>query len=368
MKTLIRTLTICITANLIIAGFVRAQDATKEQAAKTREEAIAAAELAVKETQQQANEEKKNAEVLARQLKDLQKLQDFDFTVPTPAPFGISTSGSFIGMNSAGSVLVIPDTQINIEDVVGIDEDMNVMSRIFEQNLGKENLYSSQHWPFTGLPGHYGGVFMNSGGSQNMYLQGYGAVFMLKVDFPLSPLPSAQKEDEEKQQADENVDQVWVQTKQQIYEPQNIRTKSKQKRPEVEYDAEKVENLKTTIIESLKHASNIRALKPDESVIVVVTGYNESIGSSMTTVMVKGDKTKTQTFTTNASPDSKQPVTAKLVIRTKKSDIDEFAGGGINLEQLRGRVQIISCPFVGNYTENSLVLPTSRSSGYGEPF
>ncbi|MHC4324465.1 MAG: hypothetical protein ACYSUX_09350, partial [Planctomycetota bacterium] len=37
--------------------------------------------------------------------------------------------------DSAGTVLVIPSEQTRTEDILAINEDMNVMSRIFEKNL-----------------------------------------------------------------------------------------------------------------------------------------------------------------------------------------------------------------------------------------
>ncbi len=360
MKTLIRTITICIVINLAMAGFAQAQESSSTNQA----EDIAAAELALKEAQKQEDKEQANVEVMLRQLKDLQKSENFDFTIPMPTPtphIAMSSSGGFHHMGSDNSALIIPNTQINAEDIVGINQDLNVMSQIFNQKLNRENL-SSRNRMFTGV-WSYGGLLGGSSSTQTMYLQGYGAIFMMNVDFPLSPLPSAEEE-QEKQEVKEDVDPVWEQTKKQIYEPQDVRRKSKQERPVIEYDPEKVEDLKDTLIESLKHAANIRALTSDESVILTVTGNSEYFNSSTTIVMTtKGNKT--QTITTPGSAEVGQTATAKLVIRAKKSDIDAFANANINLEQFREKVQIISCPYVDSHKEKSLVLPAKRSSGYG---
>ena len=362
MKTLIRTITICTAVNLMIVGFVHAQDVTNESPSKAED--IAAAELAVREAQDKANSEQANVEVMLRQLKDLQKSENFDFTVPMPAPaphIAISSSGGFHHMGPGGSALIIPNTQMNTEDIVGINQDLNVMSEIFNQKLNQENLSSRRMFP--GVWSNYGGLLGGSSSTQTMYLQGYGAIFMMNVDFPLSPLPSAEEE-QEKQEVKEDVDPVWEKTRKQIYEPQDVRKKSRYEKPEIEYDPEKVEDLKDTLIESLKHAANISALTSDESVVLMVTGNSEYFDSSTTIVMTtKGNKT--QTITTPGSATVGQTATAKLVIRAKKSDIDAFANANINLEQFREKVQIISCPYVGSQAEKSLVLPAKRSSGYG---
>lgn len=365
MKTLIRTITICIAVNLMIAGIVRAQDATNEPSSQAED--IAAAELAIKEKQKQADKEQETVEALKLQLQELTKLQDPDFPFPVPTPvvpeISISTSGHIRHKQLGSSAHIIPSTQMNVEEIIGINEDMNVMSRIFDQSLNQKNLTRS--WTYAGAYGSYSnfsGFFGGGSSTQSMYIQGYGALFMMNVDFPLSPLSNVQEEQE--QQTEEDVDPVWEDTRRQIYEPQDIRRKSKQKRPEIEYDAEKVENLKTTLIKSLKHAVNIRALKSDESVILTITGNSEFFDSLATVVMVKDNKTKT--ITTPSSADAEQSATAKLVIRAKRSDIDAFANADINLEQFREKVQILSCPYVGDYTDSSPMPTTRRTSRISE--
>jgi hypothetical protein len=316
MKTLIRTITVFITLNLITAGFTLAQPTpTPPEPAE-----VEAVEIAAKEAQERAKAVQKHMESLHLNL-------------------GMSLPGS-----GAGTVLVIPTSEMKTEELVTIIEDMTVMSRILERQLGQEQ---PKHMWFTG--GRFNGdIFGQSSMSETMYLQDYGALFLKKFDFPLSPGPAMQEE--EKETTEEGVDLVWEQMKKDIYEPQENRRR-REKRPEEKYDAEKVENLKTDLIKALKHASNIRSLKPDESVIITVTG---SSASSKTTgiaiagrglVLKQNNDNKSVSIVTPNTPligDWGTSSSTLLIIRAKKSDIDAFAEGDSDIDKFRQRVQIFT--------------------------
>jgi DUF971 family protein len=296
-------------------------------------------------------------------------------TVPAPVPPAptsvqtlgkqldslISLSDPFSFTNRAGKgnmILVIPSEQTKTEDLIAINEDMNVMSRIFEKNLEQGNITSRSMFVHTRdvyLP------LIGSGRSeiQSMYLQGYGALFMMKVDFPLSPSPDAQEQEQQGTEKQQQGDSVWKQTKLEMYEPQRVNTSRRSEKQQVKYDPEKVENLKTTIIKTLKHAANIRSLKPDESVILTVTGGGQSNGTQITAINVAG---KNQLLVTQKSADGKSNVKiingntlddidlssqTVLVIRAKRSDIDTFAKGELDLDQFRTHVQMFTYPYLG---------------------
>ncbi len=80
----------------------------------------------------------------------------------------------------------------------------------------------------------------------------------------------------------------------------------------------------------MKHAANIRALKPDESVILTVIG---KAGQSATSVFVG---TKTGFLPPRI-----------LTIRAKKSDIDAFAEGKLSFDQFHQKTQLLSYPYLG---------------------
>ncbi|MFZ2148092.1 MAG: hypothetical protein WAV28_12805 [Sedimentisphaerales bacterium] len=252
-----------------------------------------------------------------------------------------------------GNVLVIPTAEIMPQDMVTMMEDMNVMCRIFDKKLAESHLI-----PEMSL-GSRGRLTMAlSQGSRSieaMYVQGYGALFLTKVDFPLSPPPKAQEEKETKEE-DVDVDPVWEQMKQEIYAPEEVgRGRSTGERQEEKYDAGKVEGLKETLIKSLKHAANIRNLKPDESVILTVTGKgSQSAGVTIQPIGRPGQilvqdmyKRTTSIVKEPSLSDIGFSSPTVLVIRAKKSDIDAFAKEQLSFDQFSQKTQLISYPYLG---------------------
>jgi hypothetical protein len=345
MKTLIRTIIVLIALNLITAGF-----------------ALAQVEEAPAQIQQPS------ATNVSQVQNDINQLISRSVSLST----GRRTAGT------SNTVFVIPSQEIKTEEILTINEDINVMSRIFEDKLNQVRLdRSNVNWSFTGgrwmsdSYGRYLGFGSNRTGC--MYLQGYGALFLMNVDFPLSAPPEAEKQQEEKPEK-ENVDKVWEETRQQIYEPQETRRTGRgAERQEVKYDAEKVEKLKTTLIESLKHAANIRILKPDESVVLSITGSGVSSDKIVSMVDIpgtdqilvvqeKGGSKVTKVYKGGLPGDLQLSSPTVLVIRAKKSDIDGFAKGSLNLDSFRQRVQILSYPLLGENVAgagSSMIIPST---------
>ncbi len=293
----------------------------------------------------------------AKQTQDLQRL------MRTPRSTGtINTFGS-----NPDNILIIPKEEIKLEDFKTIDEDINVMSRIFNNELSKNGIITSNYdlmpWnnPYgiltsTGLSTRRDDNLFN-----NMYLQGYGALFMIRVNFPLSAPPEAQEQPEEPNIGE--VDQVWQQTKEQIYEPQVASAYSyigAAENLDVKYDAQKVENLKKTLITALKHASNIRALKPDESVIIRITGVGQTINAALpisggTAIAYSGRTSRSSGIATRTIPQSNANRTQfpeSLLIRAKKSDIDAYAEDKLNFDKFREKVQVFSYPILDGNSDN----------------
>jgi len=105
--------------------------------------------------------------------------------------------------------------------------------------------------------------------TEAIYMQGYGVVFLMEVNFAFSsPLKPEEQEDEE---TAEQVDPTWQRARQQLFSPQAPRPGmpgfSGQGPGLVKFD-----QLKGELIETLKHAANIRNLTPDEWVILTVIG------------------------------------------------------------------------------------------------
>jgi len=110
---------------------------------------------------------------------------------------------------------------------------------------------------------------------RSLYLEGYGALFLLNVGIPLLPPPAKAEPQKEKSPVDSN----WDQARQELY---GQRTEGKTVTgPVKEYSEEKVNRLKDALLEALKNATNIRNLKPNDSVTVCVFGGASAGRSSL---------------------------------------------------------------------------------------
>ncbi|MCP4260104.1 MAG: hypothetical protein GY774_21700 [Planctomycetes bacterium] len=272
-----------------------------------------------------------------------------------------------------GKVLVIPTAQIQPQDMVTLMEDMTVMCRIFDKSLERSLLRRGA--PLLGRVTFRDPFSLGSRSMGAMYIQGYGALFMRTVDFPLLPPPETEEKEDTKV---EDADPVWEQMKQEIFSPEQAARRAPD-RQEKKYDAEKVENLKTTLIKALEHAANIRGLKPDESVILTITGSGISSNSVKVTaipghnqVMVTyKDKNKnvTKLLDSPSLNDLGISTPTVLTIRAKKSYIDALAEGKIDFDKFEQKIQLLTYPSLGenlNRGSSPYFLP-SGSTGYSWP-
>jgi hypothetical protein len=252
--------------------------------------------------------------------------------------------------SGSGAVLVIPAAQMKVEDLAAITTDMSIMSRIFDKKLSQARLTTRGSWPgFDSLAT----LGRSSGAIEAIYLEGYGALFLMKVNVLLSPPPETQQE---KETEEEDTDPLWTETIQEMYAPQEVNTRRRRgDRPEEKYDAEKVEDLKETLIKTLKHAANIRNLKPDESVILTVIGKaGQSAGVTIKAITIRGeylildkDKRTTSIVKAPSLSDIGFSSPAVLTIRAKKADIDAFAKGTLIFNQFSQKILLLSYSYLG---------------------
>jgi hypothetical protein len=311
-KTLKQTIIVCVVINLTMTGFTFAQDVVSNEALKEKALAVRKEADAVRK---EADAVRKEASIVA----DMARI-----SIP-----GWQYSRS-------GSILVIPAAEMKVENLAAVTEDMSVMSRIFDNKISQANLTTEQGKWFTQ---RYNWLVQGGGSTtEAIYLEGYGALFLLRVNMLLSAPPAPQQE-EKTEEAD--TDPVWAQMRRQMYEPQEARRSRTDDRPEEKYDAEKVETLKTNLIKTLKHAANIRALKSDQLVILTVIGDGSRSGANITRSYIYGRRTDSRRIVQTlpeVEADSLQPTV--LTICAKKSDIDAFAKGEIDYDQFRKRTGI----------------------------
>ncbi|NQT00802.1 MAG: hypothetical protein HQ580_02135, partial [Planctomycetes bacterium] len=172
------------------------------------------------------------------------------------------------GRTGSRKVLVIPATDIEAENLVAITEDLQVMSHIFDERFKK--------------PQEIKGVFVDFGdffgrdrrSTEAIYIQDYGVLFLMEVNFVFSPAPKPKEQ--EAQETEEYVDPDWQRAKQKLFSPKGFGGSDFV--PEEKYSADKIEQIKTELIRTLKHTANIRNLHPDEWIILTVIGKGRQAG------------------------------------------------------------------------------------------
>jgi hypothetical protein len=237
------------------------------------------------------------------------------------------------GAKSSSRSLAIQTSDVDREKVDAIEEDLSVMARILQKTA--RSLREDDRFNAMGLELD-AAAFGSASGARNIYLEGHGALFLLRVEYPLvgprentepnpqEPPPSSIW-DEEREAflgANQNGDHEIFTVRRGRSEP---------------YDEARVEGLKTSLLDALKHASNIRHLAPQEYVTVVVQGGDATTSSSGgTRVRKEKDKEKDKEKENRGNNDfatsrrTIQKGESVMTIRVKKSDIDAFAAGKID--------------------------------------
>ena len=254
---------------------------------------------------------------------------------------------SAIGPISSRGVLVVPANEIKAQDIAEITEDMQVMSLILDERFKETRRVQGV---FTDFGDFFG---RDNRQTEAIYLQGYGVLFSMEVNFAFSTPPKPQGQ--ETKQPAENVDSTWQRARQQVFSPGDPRGPGGSGSSE-EYNSQMVEELKRDLITTLKHAANIRGVQPDEWIILTVIGGGRqsrgvyggggymmggmggSSASSGGGMMGGGMGGMMGGGMGGFDEMSVSPATV-LTIRTKKSDIDAFAGGQQDFEQFRRKVQ-----------------------------
>jgi hypothetical protein len=256
--------------------------------------------------------------------------------------------------------LLIPSAGLKPDQLAEIHEDMQIMSRILDKALGgggpatyvysRGDVDPTTADPFS-IPAYPSAATtfrsLLAGPAKCMeaiYLEGFGALFVTRVDFPLAPVKTGWAPPPKP--AEES---VWEQTK---LELRGVTRASQAMRASgydhyyrssgraQEYDAEKVSQLQKTLLETLGHASNIRGLKAEDSVAVAVLGSEvkgpvdvQFILMSETDQTRVGGRSTSRVITTRPTA---------LTIRLKKSDVDAFAQDELSFDELRKKATILA--------------------------
>ena len=269
---------------------------------------------------------------------------------PVPNPFGQNRIQPLIARGAAaGKPLVIRSSNPEPKEEANLEEDLAVMAHIFDKSL--EDLPGGQPHEFkaAGID-----VFFTPAQSpmRCFYLDGYGAVFLLNVSFPLVPPP--QKVEHEKPAGDS----AWTEAQEELFgQPSEGRFVAWATE---EYSEEKVNRLKDLLFDTLKNATNIRGVKADDSVSVVVFGGSSSTrakakaAAKRAVVARDGDMMLWQ----EGEGQGRQTM---LTVRVKKADVDAYAKGKLNAEEFQKRAKLTAY----NSGTGATVFGGEAGFGYG---
>jgi hypothetical protein len=245
-------------------------------------------------------------------------------------------AGAFNLMQAGGAPsrsLVIFSSDAEPKKSAEISEDLAVMSKIVEDSFPEEVLRD----PMRKVLGIHIGM-QEGQNSRNFYLEDYGVVFFQTVTLPLLP---AEKPEAKKEKKSEPEDSTWEEARQELFGRKRAPGSTVKVRGvrQLEYDGGKVEKLKESLIGSLRNATNIRHLKPQESVTIVISSPTGSVpneeGEEDHLELRVGDG---ETFLFNSGPIEGERAT--MVIRAKKSDIDEFARKKQDVNDFKKKVSV----------------------------
>ena len=267
---------------------------------------------------------------------------------------------------AGGNVLVIPTVDVAPQKFAETAEDMQVMLQVLREKLTEPQM-------IRGTLIEYGDFFSDLDRmAEVFYLQGHAVVFVMRVDFPLSPPAPAPAATADAGQGGGG-DPVWQRAR------QRLNWAGRGGLPGQTSGAT-FERVKETLLQSLKHAANIRNVGAHELVILTVVSQNESSGSpapasaggsysrgsggwfegssyssASSSFGPSGGATQADSGTRSRGATGGGPAAGRtgpspapgaaatvLTIQAKKADIDAFAKGDLSFEQFQQRVKIFT--------------------------
>ena len=284
---------------------------------------------------------------------------------PAPPSSGGPEYPQAIVPSPAGNALVIPTVDVAPQKFAETAEDMQVMLQVLREKLTEPQM-------IRGTLIEYGDFFGDLDRTAEVfYLQGHAVMFVIRVDFPLSsPMPAPAAEADAGQGGG---DPVWQRARQRL-------NWAGRGGPPGQTSGATFERIKETLLQSLKHAANIRNVGPNESVVLTVISQSESSGSptpasaggsysrnsggwfegsaysnASSSFGPSGGTTQADSGTRSRGATGGRPVAGRtgpsptpgaaatvLTIQAKKAEIDAFGKGELSLEQFQQRVKMFT--------------------------
>lgn len=237
--------------------------------------------------------------------------------------------------------LIVPAGEPAPAQVEELREDLAVFHRILGKAAGEERRRGQEM-----ALGIVVSTFPDLRRLENLYLEGYGAVFLIHVPFPLA----APEDSREEPAPDKPADSLWERTRRELFGGQPARPIPRlppldwpaplpgaQPAP---YDARRVEKLRRDLLEALQHGTHLRHVKPEEQLVVVVSGTSAAPAREVRLERRLGRGGAVESRREERVVGAIATRGQTLVFRVKKADADALAKGQINLDEFRQRVSV----------------------------
>lgn len=247
-----------------------------------------------------------------------------------------------VAFNGAATTrtLVVPAADISAEQLGQVREEMAIMSRLLNKAADPEA------GPRAGFRFNLGDLgYGQTTDLDALYLEGYGAVFLLDVDYPLV---EAAKVAEKKPEVKPDKDAAWEKARRELagqdLDSDLDDSDSDPSEPAGEpYDAEKVAALRKRLTEAFRHAANMKSVKPGEDIVLRISGRSAPPAHLVTSAVFMGNPGMAKRYglaVPPPTPANSGPAISTLTLRAKKSAVDAFAVGQLNVEEFAKRVSV----------------------------
>ena len=218
-----------------------------------------------------------------------------------------------------------------------MDEDLAVMGLLIDQAIDEPQSAMGIDMVFTS----------GSRSVRGMYIEGAGALYMIKVSFPVLGPEKVEEKAQEKP-----TDSEWDKARQALRGHKPSVEWESSSRSTIQFDPKQVEALKKILLNTMKNGANFRHLKPDEHVSFAVFGRPSPIRATVRRNTLGEDKPSAGRGGGYAvlwpSNGSEQQGTV-MTLKSRKADIDAFANGQLDYDAFAGKV----------------ITTTYAGSGYG---
>lgn len=261
------------------------------------------------------------------------------------------------GLGAVSRPLVVPLTDVDPRRLTEIEEDLTIMSRLLTKCLAKHSGDEGDQAMGIKLS-----TLDRSRSPRQLYLEGQGALFVLRVGYPLR---APEKVEKEVTRAAKKPN-AWEETRSELYGQPAERSRDvlilNDGEQVEEFDAERVEGLKKGLIEVLKNATNMRHLASNDTVTVLVQSPEPNLRARTITRTFdpagnpladggrpgrKGGEKATEKVVENvvgyvniSGDRAVHPTT--LLLRLKKADLDSWTAGSLDEEGFRKKVTVLT--------------------------